>query len=257
MLRVLSSILVSQMKKRDHVRAAREIERLFRSNFVGNLANVRWLVLVRHGVTDLNRAKRIAGMLEGEYGATLTKRSRSLAEDCAVEMAIIERVCGGFAHSLVSPLSRAVETADLMLSQLRQTPETSYIDALKERGMGGLVLRQKALYKEFFSNPEITPPVEGLISDNTPESFRTFMQRVRNCYDDQVTPALRQGNTVLVSHQYTSAAIQSCLFDWGLVETLNVGEAIPNCAPMIIGLDKQTLRPVTSGLCVLRSKEPS
>jgi broad specificity phosphatase PhoE len=253
MLRVLSSLSVLQMKKKDHVRAAREIEQQFRANFVGNLSDVRWIVLVRHGQTDLNRAHRIAGMLEGEYGAELTKRSKRMAIDCALEMLLVERVIGGFSNALISPLSRAVETASSMLSQLKAEPQLSYLDGLKERGMGGLVLSPKSLHPQYFEDPELTPPLNGPISDMNPESFRTFMDRVRNCYEEAVIPSLRSGNTVLVSHQYTSAAIQACLFDWGLVDTLTVGAAIPNCAPLVIGLSKETLKPVTSGLCILRS----
>jgi broad specificity phosphatase PhoE len=215
--------------------------------------DLTWLTLVRHGETDLNVGKRIAGQLElGDYGAELTAGARRSARYHAWDFQLIATVTGGFQHQLVSPLQRAQETARLCLAQVSGVPDPVLVPDLAERGMGALVLRPKNLHQRFFSDPSLVPPTDGLVSDSRPESFSMFSDRVSLCLRREVFPRLRTGNLVMISHQYTTAVVESVLFGWGLEETMEVGRKVPNCAPILIGLDRTTLRPVVTGLCVIR-----
>lgn len=245
------------MKKgNQNLRDAAKLQQQFAQSFPGKISDLIWLILIRHGETDLNVCRRIAGMLAVEdYGAELTLGAKRSAKFHAVEMRLIERAVGGFAHTLASPLHRAVETSELVLSELESPRDLVLLDGLKERGMGGLVLRPKSLYPQYFTDPSLTPPLEGCVSDGQPESFDDFVQRVHHCFSCEVTAKLQTGNTIITSHQYTTAAIQGYLFDWSLQEMMTVGHAIPNCAPLIIGLNRETLKPVITGLCILRAKD--
>jgi broad specificity phosphatase PhoE len=242
------------MKDSKNVRAAAKLQQQFAASFPGQITDLRWLVLLRHGETDLNVARRIAGSLqEQDYGAELTAGARRAARHNALELRIIERAVGGFEHLLVSPLNRAIETADLVLAELESPSDLVRLDGLKERGMGGLVLRPKALHPAFFTDPSATPPLDGCITDGSPESFETFVKRVHSCFDTEVASRLRTGNMVITSHQYVTSALQGHLFRWSNLEMMSVGHAIPNCAPLVLGLHKETLEPVPTGLCVLRA----
>jgi broad specificity phosphatase PhoE len=224
----------------------------FQSAFPGNIRDLRWLCLVRHGKTNHNESGLIAGQLEGEHGAQLTQGAKKSATYYALELRLIGRAIGGFQHQLVSPLPRAQETARLCTAGLSRCPDPVDLEGLKERGMGGLVLQPKELHREFFEDPEAIPPAEGRFSDEHPESFRGFVDRVSECLHSEILPQLRGGNVLVVSHQYTTAAIQMELFGWSLENSQTVGTRIPNCAPLLIGLDPTTLRPAMTGLCVLR-----
>jgi broad specificity phosphatase PhoE len=242
------------MSKKISVKAVRAIQEQILSSFPGQPSDYRWLVLVRHGRTDLNEGKRIAGCLSGPYGAELTKKGRKDAQESALEVRVIEEALGGFEHLLQSPLSRAVETAQLVTGQMRSVPTPQQIPDLQERGMGGLCLLPKQQNMLFFQDTEAVPPQEGIISDGKPESFSGFCGRVSNCYQADILPRLHEGNVLLVSHQYTTAALQREMYGWTVQNALIVGEHIPNCAPLLIGLDKNTIQPVMVGICTIKIK---
>jgi broad specificity phosphatase PhoE len=212
-------------------------------------SSVRWLVLVRHGETDCNVARRIAGQMPYPYGARLTKSGRKCAKRAGTQIQLLEK-CLGFHGVAVSTCERAIETLDLCTEGLVLPPRVE-LDGLRERGMGGAILLPKDNFPRLFSDPDAMPPRDGNVNDGKPETFRSFVSRVDECYENDIVPMLTVGNVLLVSHQYVTAAIQKNLYGLSLRETMVLGHQIPNSAPLVLGLDPVTLMPIMGGLCVL------
>jgi broad specificity phosphatase PhoE len=214
-----------------------------------NLSDVRWLALLRHGESEFNLVGRIAGQLCFPYGARLTAKGRKSARKATSQIRLIQDALG-IDNVACSSVERAVETLELCTTGLTM-PDPIYFDGLRERGMGGAVLLPKAMFGPLFEDPSAKPPTEGAVSDGLPESFEEFVERVHASFRNDIVPLLRQGNTLVVSHQYVTAAIEMLLFDWSIRETMHHGHQIPNSAPLVIGLNRHTLQPVLGGLCVL------
>ena len=214
-----------------------------------SLNDVRWLILVRHGETDCNVSGRIAGQMPYPYGARLTANGRRSAKKARAQIRLIQQAVG-IQFVTVSTVERAVETLQLCTNGLI-LPDAIELDGLRERGMGGCVLLPKSGFPELFSDPDAVPPHTGAVNDNKPEAFRVFVRRVEDCFNDEIAPLLREGNTMLVSHQYVTAAIEKLVYGWTVRETMSYGHKIPNSAPLILGLNPDTLKPVMGGLCRL------
>ncbi len=145
------------------------------------------LYILRHGRTDWNDERR----LQGQTDISLNEEGISMAREAAVKYADIHLdVC------YCSPLSRAVETAKLLLEG-RDIP-VKYDDRLKEMAFG--------IYEgveDGFSNPEL--PVNVLFKDPANyegveggESLDEVFARTGDLLKNEILPLVESGKDVLI-----------------------------------------------------------
>lgn len=84
--------------------------------------------VVRHGETDWN----ISGILQGWFDVPLNDKGRGQAHELATTFAH-----SAFAHVYSSPLGRALETAEIVTSDLQLPPPIAH-EGLKERNFGAI-----------------------------------------------------------------------------------------------------------------------
>ncbi|MET9428733.1 histidine phosphatase family protein [Streptomyces sp. NPDC003036] len=154
------------------------------------------LFMVRHGESTCNSVHRIAGQRD----APLTMLGRIQAEKVAARHRGQE-----FDRVFVSPLSRAYDTAGVILGDRDQTgPEVVVDERLMERDFGSYTLESKSILQRRHGIAEY----ERAMNADSPtlrggETARQFKDRVRAFYDRELLPALRRGETVcVVSHKY-------------------------------------------------------
>lgn len=155
------------------------------------------LYIMRHSKTDWNNEHRLQGRTDTE----LNEEGRALAREAAETYKDIHiDVC------FCSPMKRAVETADIVLSG-RDIP-VLYDDRLTEMSFGvcegtvNLFSDANGPMKEFFFNPKAYKAVEG------GESIDEVMVRTKDFLDDKIYPLLEEDKDVLiVGHGAINSAI--------------------------------------------------
>lgn len=163
------------------------------------------LYMVRHGESTCNIVNRIAGCLD----APLTFLGRTQAHEASRYHGHLD-----FDRVYVSPLSRAFETAQIILQDQHLDASKIVTDErLAERDFGSYTLENKSILQrkhgiaeyERAMNADSETMVEG-------ESSSRFKGRVIAFFRDELVPALESGETVLVvSHKYVVELICSMI----------------------------------------------
>ncbi|MEV7025709.1 histidine phosphatase family protein [Kitasatospora sp. NPDC093558] len=178
------------------------------------------LFMVRHGESTCNSVHRIAGSRD----APLTILGREQAE----------KVAGNhrgrhFDRVYVSPLSRAFETAGIILGDRGEDgPETVVDERLMERDFGSYTLECKSILQRRHGIAEYERAMNG----DSPtmrggETFEQFRARVHAFYEQELLPALRRGEVVcVVSHKYVVELICRFILDRPVDESYDL--RLPN-----------------------------
>jgi len=198
---------------------------------------MRHLVLVRHGESALNALSRVTRTYCGQIETPLNDLGRQQAVSAGKKLAEFDYVKPAAAVS--SPLTRAVETLDLLLSQLSSTvPVLPPIAGLMERSHGQfeglaeeLVFRDYPHYRDdpgycHFMNhfEQCAPGGETL----TVVSNRAWAA-VRGVLDSTA------GDVILVSHFNPIRCILGRALELTQAETLKLH--IPNAIPIVLGFN--------------------
>jgi broad specificity phosphatase PhoE len=174
---------------------------------IGDKSLFARLLMVRHGESTCNTVHRIAG----QQDAPLTLLGRVQAERVSRKHRdqAIDQV-------YVSPLSRASETADIIVQDFRKSQPTVVVDdRLIERDFGSYTLQSKSILQRKHGVAEY----ERAMNSNSPtmhggETFDEFHSRVRQFFDEELLPTLRLGKVVcVVSHKYVVELICRFILD--------------------------------------------
>lgn len=161
------------------------------------------LYLMRHGETDGNKAR----ILQGRKDMPLNENGRDQAELAREDLKGIL-----FDAYYVSPLSRAIQTAELVTGKTRDAFVIE--DRIVEISFGnqeGKTLEELGPeFQKFFLEPQNYVPIQGA------ESFESLIARVADFLEDMKTRD--QENILVVSH---GAAIHAMLL---VVEHLSMEE---------------------------------
>ncbi len=148
------------------------------------------LVLIRHGQSLWNAENRFTGWVD----VPLTERGRDEARRAAGHIRDIK-----FDVAYTSVLSRAIETLDIVLQEIRQKPPVIRDQALNERHYGDLQGLNKvetakrygeAQVKLWRRSYDVAPP--------NGESLELTARRALPFFDRAICGDLRQGKNVLV-----------------------------------------------------------
>jgi 2,3-bisphosphoglycerate-dependent phosphoglycerate mutase len=211
------------------------------------------LVLLRHGQSQWNLENRFTGWVDVDLTAQGEAEARRAGELIKTEHVAFDR-------AFTSVLTRAIRTCGLALQAAGQPDVPVTQDwRLNERHYGGLTgldktetaekhgAEQVKLWRRSY---DIAPPDMPSDSpwsfDRDPryagiavpraESLKTTLERVLPCWEDEIAPLLRGGETLLVAaHGNSLRAIVKLLFDVG--EGDIVGVEIPTGNPLLIDLD--------------------
>lgn len=191
------------------------------------------IYLFRHGETEWNRVRR----LQGQSDVALNAFGRELAVKTAE--ALRETV---FDRAFCSPLSRAAETAEIILGG-RATPlvrderlkemffgehEGDAFDEAKQSGSSHPL-------HNFFCDPEHYIPPTGA------ESFQDIMDRGREFLQERIVP-LEEAceNVLIVAHGAFNRGVLSAVCGIPLRDFWRL--SLPNCAATILTLEKGNFR---------------
>ena len=186
------------------------------------------LYIVRHGETPWNTELR----LQGQTDIPLNENGRALARETAQALSVVS-----FDLALTSPLSRARETAEILLAG-RDVPliDEERIREISFGTLEGVYLSREErenpdsqFYRFFHAPDEYVPPEGG-------ESVRALCARTEAFLEELKTKAEWQDKTILVStHGAASRAILLCMTH-GEAQTLWAGGVPKNCAVTIAEL---------------------
>lgn len=190
------------------------------------------IYLFRHGETDWNKERR----LQGQSDVPLNDFGRRLAEETSEGLREVP-----FGRAFCSPLSRARETARLLLggrgipleedSRLMEMNFGEYEGEDYDRPKKD---SSHPLYN-FFRRPEAYAPPAGA------ESFQDVAARGGSFLKERVLPLEGVcGNVLIVAH---GAFNRSLLYSLGVFSLENFwGIGLPNCAATILSLEDGRLR---------------
>ena len=145
------------------------------------------LYLIRHGMTDWNKVKRI----QGGTDTSLNEEGKRMAAEAAARYRDVH-----FDKCFCSPLLRARQTADILLEG-RDIP-TEYDDRLKELSFGeyeGLeypLLPDDHPVRAAFRDPAHYVPGHG------GESIGDLLARTRDFLEERVYPLLEEDKDILI-----------------------------------------------------------
>jgi len=211
------------------------------------------LVLLRHGQSQWNLENRFTGWVDVDLtteGEAQARRSGELLKAEGVH----------FDRAFTSVLTRAIRTCGLALQAAGQSDCPVTQDwRLNERHYGGLTGLDKAetaakhgadqvkIWRRSYDIPPPDMPIDSPWSfANDPryagvdvpatESLKTTLERVLPCWEGEIAPLLKAGETLLVAaHGNSLRAIVKLLF--GVGEADIVGVEIPTGNPLLIDLD--------------------
>lgn len=220
------------------------------------------LILLRHGQSQWNLENRFTGWVDvdlTEDGEAQARLAGTLLEAAGIEIDCL----------FTSVQTRAIRTGGLALEAAHQ----AYVPVIKdwhlnERHYGGLTgldkaetaaLHGDAQVKIWRRSYDVPPPplapggaydfgvdrrYRGISIPNT-ESLKTTLERVEPYWREQISPRLREGETVLIAaHGNSLRAVVKLLFD---VPSDAITEIeIPTGNPLVITLDSG-LRPLSAG----------
>ncbi len=219
------------------------------------------LVLLRHGQSQWNLENRFTGWVDVDLtpeGEAQARRAGDLLKAGGVD----------FDRAFTSVLTRAIRTCGLALQSAGQSDVAVTQDwRLNERHYGGLTGLDKAetaalhgpdQVKVWRRSYDIPPPEMAADSpwsfDGDPryaglpiprtESLKTTLDRVLPCWEGEIAPLLKAGETILVAaHGNSLRAIVKLLFGVGEAEIVHV--EIPTGNPLLIELDGD-LKPLSA-----------
>ena len=151
------------------------------------------LLLIRHGITEYNNEHRYQGWKD----LPLCKEGREALHPKADWQTWADRV-------YVSPLRRAVETAEILFPKVKRVP----MESLREFDFGAFDGRT---YLELKDDPEYQAWVDGMCMGACPqgEDRDTFTKRVlRGFYE---IAASEKEHTIIVAHGGTQMALLDAL----------------------------------------------
>jgi alpha-ribazole phosphatase len=177
------------------------------------------IFLIRHGQTDWNIEMRFQGREDVPLNAEGRRQANLLS--CYLEQ---EK----FAAIFTSPLSRAVETAEIIAAKHGLIPHP--VDGLKEIDFGkweGLTYDDmdedgKAHLSRWFLNPDSNPPPGG-------ESFIQFRERICQCYQQilKMVPEVEpETNIGIVTHAGAIKALVANILQipWEMIARLKISQ---------------------------------
>jgi len=188
------------------------------------------IYFLRHGQTEWNVKKK----LQGRTDTPLNENGRASAVECGKKLAGIS-----FDYCITSPLKRAVDTADLILAENRQTKPVHTIDErLIEYCFGEwegrifkgpgyeLPVKEYGDYWDSLSDEMIYPGMEGRVALTA--RVRSFLDEMTERFSDQDV------NILVVAHGAVLRAVHVLLDD-----SQNTFKIVPveNCAVFILEPD--------------------
>ena len=185
------------------------------------------IYLFRHGETDWNKARR----LQGQSNIPLNPFGRELAMKTAEALQDIS-----FDRAFSSPLSRAVETAQILLGDTQIPVITDH--RLLEINFGDCEGREFDEAKRdsahplhnFFCHPDIYLPPEGA------ETLQTVIARSRDFLREQILPLEETCETILiVAHGAFNRCLLNSITHFPLERFWEI--ELPNCAASILSLE--------------------
>lgn len=175
------------------------------------------LYIIRHGKTDWNALYK----LQGRTDIPLNEEGRKMAKDAAEKYKRIP-----FDVCYCSPLSRALETAKLLLEK-RNVP-IRVDDRLKEmsfgvyEGMENIFSKPECNIYKFFKDPQ------NYVADGGAESFEELFARTGSFIKEVIEPGLKENQDILiVGHGAMNNSIISQIRDIPIKDFWTI--AIPNC----------------------------
>ena len=223
------------------------------------------LALVRHGQSEWNRQNRFTGWVDvdlTEEGVKEAKRAGELLRDTTIE----------FAACYTSVQKRAIRTLWIALDEMDRMwlPVTRHW-RLNERHYGGLTglnkketaekhgADQVKIWRRSYDTPP--PPMDPASEHNmaedpryaragvavpASESLKDTLMRVQPYFETDIAPRLKSGESLLISaHGNSLRALVKLLFD--VSENDIVGVEIPTGNPLLIELEKGTVKPSSAG----------
>ena len=194
---------------------------------INNLTD-RNLFLVRHGQSTYNLENRFTGWKDVD----LTELGRSQAIEAGNILNGIN-----FDSCFTSNLKRAQNTLDLILGQMKHSPDIQRDEALNERDYGDLIGQNKAEAAEKFGKEQVqiwrrsfdVPPPGG-------ESLKMTADRTLPYYRDVIYPEVLSGKNIAISaHGNSIRAIVMDIFDLSPEQILKT--EIGWCEPWVISFD--------------------
>jgi 2,3-bisphosphoglycerate-dependent phosphoglycerate mutase len=200
------------------------------------------LVLLRHGESAWNATDRFAGRADVQ----LSPRGEAQAREAGA------RLLGfSFDAVLVSPLARAVRTAELVLAasgsneHLRAADgyRLTHVPALVERDLGTLTGRNKTeVAREVGADTlaqwryvRAARPPDG-------ETLADVIERLTVVWESDVRPRLREGQSVLVAaHNHSLRALRVAIGE--VPDGDVVALEVPNAVPRVYGFANDRLGP--------------
>ena len=158
---------------------------------VNIIMKTRNLYLVRHGQSVYNLENRFTGWKDVDLTTLGEKQAREAGQ-------ILSDV--SFDYCYISNLKRAIETLNLMLNEIKQSPIIENNVALNERDYGDLIGQDKAEAAEKFGAEQVqiwrrsfdVPPPGG-------ESLKMTAERTLPYYRDSILPKVLNSDNVIVS----------------------------------------------------------
>lgn len=203
------------------------------------------LILLRHGESEWNAAKRFTG--SSDVGLSTTGRLQAARAGHQLKDAGLDPTA---VHT--STMRRAIETTDLLQDAAGFAPVSISRDpCLNERCYGALEGRRKSEVRAEFGDGlfalwrrsyAVAPPSSD---GRTGESLRDVLARVEPYWLASVAPELRAGNRVLVVAHGSSLRALIKRLD-GIADDDVVGVNVPTGMPLVYELDAD-LRPMTPG----------
>lgn len=185
---------------------------------------MRRFYLLRHGVTEWNRQRRIQGCRDIPLTPEGVREAKALGELYRDTV---------FDKALTSPLSRAKSTAETFLLGRDVPLETE--DRLREISFGvleGLVpeeadAKTQEVFRLFFQQPELFPRPEG--GENIPD----LVKRADSLWGDLLTDPSLEGKNILLSTHGTFLRALLMAAEGSLSDFWR-GEFPPNCSMSLL-----------------------
>lgn len=224
---------------------------------------VRHLILVRHGESEWNQKNLFCGWFDADLsdlGRAEAKKAGALLKEANYDVKFL----------YTSVLCRAIHTMDGILEVLgwKDRP-VKRLWRLNERHYGALQGLNKSETAARYGEDQVKvwrrsydvppPPVEetsehypgnsplykGVPKEQLPyrESLKDTVARVVPCWEEELVPALKQGNVLIAAHGNSIRAIVKIITECS--DEKIAGTEIPTGIPLVYELDESTLKFVT------------
>ncbi len=190
-----------------------------------------YLVIVRHGQSEWNKANKFTGWVDVE-----------LSEKGVQEAHAAGKALSGyqFDHAFTSGLKRAANTLNIILDEIGQADlEVVADEALNERHYGDLQGKDKNETREKYGEEQVHIWRRSYdIAPPNGESLKDTRERVLPYFQENIEPKLKEGKDLIISaHGNSLRALIMYLEDLSPEEILQ--REIATGAPIIYKLDDQ------------------